>query len=106
MGRVLRVQRKGASPNFKAHTHRRKGPVQLRVLDICERKGFIRGIVKSIVHDKGRGAPLARIQFKALKERRRETSNWVAVEGIHTGQYIYCGAKGNRPFGAPTYLFL
>jgi large subunit ribosomal protein L8e len=33
-------------------------------LDFAEREGYIRGVVKDIVHDPGRGAPLAKIAFR------------------------------------------
>ena len=39
---------------FKAHTHHNKAPAQFRPLDFAERNGYIRGIVKEIIHDAGR----------------------------------------------------
>ena len=58
-------QRKGAKGSvFKAHTHLRKGVPQFRVLDYSERNGFIKGVVREIIHDSGRGAPLARVTFR------------------------------------------
>ena len=42
------------SPKFKAHTHHNKAPAKLRTLDFAERNGYIRGIVKEIIHDPGR----------------------------------------------------
>ena len=62
MGRVIRAQRKGAGSVFKAHTVGRKGAAQFRVQDYAERHGYIRGLVKEIVHDPGRGAPLAKVR--------------------------------------------
>jgi large subunit ribosomal protein L8e len=64
MGRVIRSQRKGPGGIFKAHTRLRKGAAKLRPLDYAERHGYIRGIVKDIIHDPGRGAPLAKVQFR------------------------------------------
>ena len=61
MGRVIRSQRKGRGSVFKAHTTHRKGPAQHRVLDSAERNGYIKGVVTDIIHDPGRGAPLARV---------------------------------------------
>uniref|UniRef100_A0A094ZEW3 Large ribosomal subunit protein uL2 n=1 Tax=Schistosoma haematobium TaxID=6185 RepID=A0A094ZEW3_SCHHA len=61
MGRVIRSQRKGAGGVFKAHTKHRKGAARLRPNDFAERHGYIRGVVKEIIHDPGRGAPLAKI---------------------------------------------
>lgn len=53
MGRVIRNQRKSGGI-FKAHTAKRVGAAQLRPLDFAERNGYIRGLVKEIIHDPGR----------------------------------------------------
>lgn len=50
---VIRNQRKSGGI-FKAHTHHRVGAAKLRALDFAERNGYIRGLVKEIVHDPGR----------------------------------------------------
>merc|ERR1712088_166796 len=48
------------------------GAAKLRPLDFAERHGFIKGLVKDIMHDPGRGAPLARVTFNdPYKYRRR-----------------------------------
>ncbi|GAN09621.1 60S ribosomal protein L8 [Mucor ambiguus] len=65
MGRVIRAQRKGAGSIFRSHTVGRKGAAKLRVFDFAERHGYVRGIVKDIVHDPGRGAPLAKASTMA-----------------------------------------
>ena len=58
-------QRKGAKGAvFMAHTHLRKGVPQFRALDFSERQGYVKGVVREIVHDSGRGAPLARVTFR------------------------------------------
>lgn len=49
---------------FQAHTHHRKGVPQFRALDFSERNGYLRGVVREIIHDPGRGAPLARVTFR------------------------------------------
>jgi large subunit ribosomal protein L8e len=64
MGRVIRAQRKGAGSIFKSHTKHRKGAPALRPVDYSERNGYIKGVVKSIIHDSGRGAPLAFVHFR------------------------------------------
>merc|ERR1711879_483242 len=51
--------RKGAGSVFRAHQHKRKGAAKLRSLDYAERNGYIKGVIKDIIHDPGRGAPLA-----------------------------------------------
>lgn len=53
MGRVIRSQRKSGGI-FRAHTHLNKAPAKLRPLDYAERNGYIRGVVKEIIHDAGR----------------------------------------------------
>ncbi|KAL3893577.1 MAG: hypothetical protein SGPRY_014136, partial [Prymnesium sp.] len=66
----------------------------LRVLDYAERNGFIRGVVKDIIHDPGRGAPIAKIQFNDPYHYKKSNVQWTATEGMYTGQFIYCGKKG------------
>jgi large subunit ribosomal protein L8e len=55
---------------------------------------YIKGVVKEIVHDSGRGAPLARVVFRDPYRYKHRTEYFVAVEGLFTGQYIYAGLKG------------
>lgn len=99
MGRVIRGQRKGAGGVFKSHTHTRKGKTQLRVLDYTERRGYVKGIVKEIIHDPGRGAPLARVHFRNPYKFRTDKELMVAVEGMYTGMFLYCGAKAQFAVG-------
>lgn len=61
MGRVIRSQRKGRGSIFTSNTKNRKGPAKHRTLDAAERNGYIRGVVAEIIHDPGRGAPLAKV---------------------------------------------
>ena len=42
----------------------RKGAAKLRTLDFAEREGYIKGLVKEVIHDPGRGAPLAKVAFR------------------------------------------
>lgn len=69
MGRVIRAQRKGAGSVFKSHNTHRKGPAKHRVLDSAERNGYIKGTVQEILHDPGRGAPLARVRLQIFRCR-------------------------------------
>jgi large subunit ribosomal protein L8e len=91
MGRVIRNQRKGSSTIFKAVTRLRKAPAKHRSLDIAERNGYIRGVVKNIIHDPGRGAPLAQVVFRDPYRFRQHTETFIANEGMYTGQFIYAG---------------
>lgn len=51
-------------------------------------------MVKDIVHESGRGAPVAKVQFKNAYRFKRDTEHFVAVEGLYTGQFIFAGKKG------------
>jgi len=99
MGRVIRGQRKGKGGIFKSHTTTRKGPARHRSLDFAERKGYIKGVVKSIVHDPGRGAPIARVQFKDAYRFQRVTATVCAPEGLYSGQFIFSGKKAKLAIG-------
>lgn len=99
MGKYVQAQRKGKSTVFRAHTRTRKGPVKLRALDYAERQGYIRGVVKEIIHDPGRGAPVARIQFLNAYRYKRDTELMLCAEGMYTGQFIYCGKKASLTIG-------
>lgn len=52
---------------------------------------------QDIIHDPGRGAPLAKVAFRDPYRFKKRTELFIAAEGIHTGQFIYCGKKGKRP---------
>ena len=49
---------------------------------------------QDIIHDPGRGAPLAKVAFRDPYRFKKRTELFIAAEGIHTGQFIYCGKKG------------
>merc|ERR1712048_684651 len=99
MGRVIRTQRKGRGSIFTANTSKRKGAAKIRKLDYAERHGFIKGVVKEIVHDSGRGAPLALVSFRDPYRYRLNKERMVAAEGMYTGQFIYCGKKAQLTVG-------
>jgi len=99
MGRVIRGQRKGKGSIFRAVTKHRKGAAKLRALDYAERHGYIRGLVKEIIHDPGRGAPLARVVFRDPYRFKLKKELVVACEGLHTGMFIYFGAKAELTIG-------
>ena len=96
MGRIIRGQRKGRGSIFVSHTKHRKGPCGLRPLDYAEREGYVRGVVKELIHDTGRGAPIVKVQFNNPYRFRKDNYQWTATEGTYTGQFIYCGKKGAR----------
>ncbi|ERL84896.1 hypothetical protein D910_02319 [Dendroctonus ponderosae] len=99
MGRVIRAQRKGAGSVFKSHTKKRKGAPKLRYLDFSERHGYIKGVVKDIIHDPGRGAPLATVHFRDPYKFKTRKELFIAPEGLYTGQFVYCGKKASLQIG-------
>lgn len=99
MGKVIRKCRKGAGSVFRAHTSKRVAPAKLRKLDLIEREGYIKGVVKDIIHDPGRGAPLAKVVFRDPYRYKLRTEYFVAAEGMHTGQHIFCGRKAQIAVG-------
>jgi len=99
MGRIIRAQRKGEAGIWKSHTKHRKGAAKLRSYDFAERHGYIKGLVREIIHDPGRGAPLAKVVFKHPYKFKHVTETLVAAEGMYTGQFIYCGKKATLNVG-------
>jgi len=69
------------------------------VLDFAERHGYLRGVVKEIIHDPGRGAPLARVQFRDPYRYKTHTETFIANEGMYTGQFIYAGKNASLTIG-------
>merc|ERR1711981_690246 len=84
---------------FKSHCRTRKGEAKLRVLDFGERIGFVKGVVKDIIHDPGRGAPLAKLHFHNSRKYKIDKHLVPAVEGTYTGQFVYCGKKAQLIVG-------
>ena len=67
-----------------------------RHLDYAERHGYVKGVVREVVHDPGRGAPLIRVDFRDPYKYKKDTIHLIAPEGVYSGQYIYCGEKGTN----------
>ncbi|KAJ5068561.1 60S ribosomal protein L8 [Anaeramoeba ignava] len=99
MGRVIRGQRKGRGSVFRAHTTHRKGKPKFRAFDSAEKCGYIQGVVKEIIHDPGRGAPLARVSFRSPTRYKMQKELFLATEGMYTGQFVYCGHKARLTTG-------
>lgn len=84
---------------FTAHTRLNKAPAKFRTYDFAEKHGYIRGVVKEIVHDPGRGAPLAKVVFRDPYRYKLHTETFIANEGMYTGQFIYAGKNANLTVG-------
>merc|ERR1712147_273335 len=93
MGRCIRAQRHGGSLIFASHKTHRVAPAKFRTLDYSEKLGFMKGVVKDIIHDSGRGAPLAKVNFHNARAYKLDKELMPAVEGLYQGQFVYCGKK-------------
>ena len=60
---------------------------------------ILQGVVKDIIHDPGRGAPLAVVHFRDPYRYKTRKELFIAAEGVHTGQFIYCGKKAQLTVG-------
>jgi len=99
MGRVIRSQRKGHGTVFKAITRNRQGAAKHRAVDAAERNGYIQGVVREIVHDPGRGAPLAKVTFRHPVKYKLQKELFIAAEGMYTGQLVFCGSSAKLTVG-------
>merc|ERR1719370_1497349 len=61
--------------------------------------GYIKGVIKDIIHDPGRGAPLAVAHFRDPYGYKTKKELFVAAEGMYTGQFVYCGKKAHITIG-------
>ena len=59
----------------------------------------MRGVVKDIIHDPGRGAPLAHVVFRNPYKFKLHTETFIANEGMYSGQFIYAGKKATLTVG-------
>lgn len=99
MGKVVKSQRKGKGSVFKTHNCGRQGSMGMKKYDYAERHGYVKGVVKEIVHDKGRGAPVAKVQFKDAYKFQKNTALLCAPEGMYSGQFIFAGKKADLAIG-------
>jgi large subunit ribosomal protein L2 len=89
MGKRIRVQRRGkASQTFQASTHKRVAASKYPNPEKERLEKAISGQVKELLHDPGRGSPLALIELE-----NGQTYYSVVPEGVHEGQKIEIGAE-------------
>jgi large subunit ribosomal protein L2 len=97
MGKRIRVQRRGrGGSTYRASTHKRVAPAQYPVA-ITPQQSFdtsIKGVIEALVHDPGRGAPLAFVRFENGK-----TCYTITSEGVYEGQQISLGGKAPAEVG-------
>jgi len=89
LGKKIRVQRRGrGSPTFRAATHKRIAPAKYPT-EISDKGALLlKGTVKELVHEPGRGSPLAKIELQSGREFYTPAS-----EGVYVGQEIHIGSK-------------
>lgn len=56
-------------------------------------------MIKQIVHEPGRGAPLAKVSFRDPYKFKQHTETFIANEGMYTGQFIYAGKNAALTVG-------
>lgn len=91
MGKRIRVQRRGrGAPTFRASTHKRVAPAQYPLTITAKEclETAIKGVIEELVHDPGRGSPLALVRFA-----NGEACYTVVPEGVYLGQQIHIGGK-------------
>ena len=96
MGKRIRVQRRGrGGQNWRASTHKRVAPAKYPA--IAPKESFdasLTGTVTDLVHDPGRGAPLALVKFD-----NGLSFYTITPEGVFTGQQISYGGKAPAEIG-------
>ncbi|MCS7120905.1 MAG: 50S ribosomal protein L2 [Nitrososphaerota archaeon] len=89
MGKRIRVQRRGrGSPTFRASSHKHVAPTRYPRLPEDKIDGLIKGQILTVMHDPGRGSPIALIELE-------DGSAYYSVvpEGVYEGQIIELGGK-------------
>ncbi len=95
MGKRIRVQRRGrGSKTFQASTHKRVAPAKYPNPSKEKLEGIVKGQILQLVHDPGRGSPLAYIELED-----NETYYAVVPEGIYEGQTVELGAEASVKVG-------
>ena len=93
MGKQIRVQRRGrGGSNFRAHTFRRIAPA--RFPKVNPSSPSLKGVVREIMHEPGRGAPLALIEFAD-----GTTCCLPATEGLFLEQDVVLGTEATPDVG-------
>ncbi len=109
MGKKIRVQRRGrGGSTFKALTHKRVASSRYARIESIKEAQPVKATVEDLVHEPGRGAPLAKNKLESGR-----IFHVIAPEGIAVGQEIQIGpsvqpAIGNiMPVGKiPSGMFL
>lgn len=94
MGKKIRVQRRGRGTSvFRASTHKRVAPVRYPSIQKIG-KETLKGKIERLIHEPGRGAPIAFIRCE-----NGMTFYNVASEGVYEGQTVYIGKDSPLAIG-------
>lgn len=95
LGKRIRVQRRGRGTSiFRASSHKRVAPVKYPSVSITDKKGVVKGQVKNIVHDPGRGSPMVSVKLET-----GQTYHSVVPEGVYEGQSTQIGDEASVEIG-------
>jgi large subunit ribosomal protein L2 len=95
LGKRIRVQRRGrGSKTFQAATHKRVAPAKYPNPQKEKLESVITGQVQQLMHDPGRGSPLALIELED-----GETYYSVVPEGVIEGQNVELGVQASVKIG-------
>lgn len=98
MGKRIRAQRRGhGGPTFRASTNKRVAPAHYPSITATPKNCFetlIKGVVDTLIHEPGRGAPLALIKLE-----NGERCYTIVPEGIYIGKPIQIGGKASAKVG-------
>jgi large subunit ribosomal protein L2 len=93
LGKQIRVQRRGKGGSvFTARTFRRLAPVRFPMIGVSELS--LKGVVRELMHDPGRGTPLALIEFA-----NGGACCIAAPEGLSLNQSVSIGADASPNVG-------
>jgi len=100
MGKKIRVQRRGrGGPTFRAVTHKRIAPTRYIPLTETKSERPLKAVIEELVHEPGRGAPLAKTRLE-----NNEVFYSVAPEGVSIGQEIQLGNSASAGLGNILFL--
>jgi len=95
MGKRIRVQRRGGGgPTWRATTHKRIAAAQYPALSKREMESALQGRIEEIVHEPGRGSPLAHVKLETGQDYFT-----VVPEGVFQGQTVQMGSKASVDVG-------
>jgi large subunit ribosomal protein L2 len=110
MGKRILVQRRGrGTSTFRAHTFRRQGGIKYPPLSLMGKAGVLAATVEDLMHETGRGCPVARLSLET-----GESYLALVPEGTAVGDEIRIGPKagiraghilplGRIPEGTPIF---